>query len=235
MGPISGISLVLAPVSRSAGTMPFTVADSRNGTVPSAAVAPRISLPSQFSDGSSRGRRTGNVTGPAGSRAARNAAVPSARACAPSAPSTRDTVFLCGGTRLPCLSRRAPAAARTSGPAWAIHAVTSSSSVLPDSSAAVTRSSTQGREWRMPRGSRGSGTAAKQPGRLPAAASITARPASAPSVSCAASRSLSSSAASRTACSASAITARAAAGAGMQHWTGNGASRRVRDVRIPLS
>jgi len=209
MGPISGISFVLAPISRSASTMPFTAADSRNGTVPSAAVAPRISLPSQFSDGSSRGRRTGNVTGPAGSRAARNAAVPSARACAPSAPSTRDTVFLCGGTRLPCLSRRAPAAARTSGPAWAIHAVTSSSSVLPDSSAAVTSTSRHGRECRIPRGSRGSGSTAKHDSRLPPAASITARHASCASASSAASATTASAAA--TAASA------AAAGAGMQH------------------
>ena len=217
MGPISGISFVLAPISRSASTMPFTAADSRNGTVPSAAVAPRISLPSQFSDGSSRGRRTGNVTGPAGSRAARNAAVPSARACAPSAPSTRDTVFLCGGTRLPCLSRRAPAAARTSGPAWAIHAVTSSSSVLPDSSAAVTSTSRHGRECRIPRGSRGSGIRAKQPSTLPPAATITARHASAPSAFCASSRRLSCCAASRTASSAARITAcAAAAGTGMQ-------------------
>ncbi len=71
IGPISGISLVLAAISRSASTIPSDAADSRNRLVPSARTAPRASLPSQASDGCRTGPLTGKAAGSAGSAAER--------------------------------------------------------------------------------------------------------------------------------------------------------------------
>ena len=132
-----------------------------------------------------------------------NAPAWKATACAPSAVKTRTTVSGCGGTQAPSGSRRHPAAARTCRGAALIHAVTSSIAVFPHSTAASDSASTEGRECRIPRGSRGSGTSAKHSSRSPPDASrrLTARQASSPRAS------------------------PAAAGTGMRNWAGNGASR----------
>jgi hypothetical protein len=74
-----------------------------------------------------------------------------ASACAPSAVKIRTTVSGCGATRTPRASRVAPAAASTSCDAACTRAVTSSIAVFPDSTAAVHKASTHGRECRIPR------------------------------------------------------------------------------------
>ena len=120
--------------------------------------------------------------------------------------------------KIPSAFRLAPAAASTPGGAACTQAVTSSSPVHPDSTAAVHSTSTDAGECRIPRGRRGSGTAAKHSARFPpdAARSAAARAASSPR-------------APRARASA------AAAGTGMRDWTGNGASGRESDFSNPLS
>ena len=78
--------------------------------------------------------------------------------------------------------------ASTSGGAWRAQAATSSKLAFPHSTAAVHMASTQARECRIPRGSRGSGTRPKHSGRFPprAARSAAARDASSARVSLAA-------------------------------------------------
>ena len=97
--------------------------------------------------------------------------------CAPSPVKSRTTVSGCGATGAPSALRLAPAAASTSCGAGCTQAVTSSTAVFPHSTAAVHSASTHGRPCRTPRGSRGSGTAAKHSSRFPpdAAASAAAR------------------------------------------------------------
>jgi hypothetical protein len=70
----------------------------------------------------------------------------------------------------PSVLRRQPAAASTSCGAAAAQAVTSCSDVHPHSAAAVHIARTDASECRIPRGSRGSGTAVKQSSRFPPAA-----------------------------------------------------------------
>ena len=184
---------------------------------PSSPAAPRTALPSTATVGSGHGPASGNVTGPGCARAARYAPACRARACAPSADSTRTTVSGCGATRIPSAFRLAPAAASASRGAACTQAVTSSIVVHPDSTAAVHSTSTQARECRIPRRSRGSGTAAKHSARHPpdAARSAAAREASSPR--------------------ASSARAAAAASTGMRDLAGNGASGRDGDLGNPLS
>jgi hypothetical protein len=107
------------------------------------------------------------VTGPAAARRARNAPARSASCRALISVKTRTMVSGCGGTRAPGVLRRHPAAASTSGGAADTQAVTSSSDVHPHSTAAAHIARIDASECRTPRGSRGSGTAAKQDSSLP--------------------------------------------------------------------
>ena len=209
IGPIWGISLVFAGISRSAddpaGARRAVRSGRRTaGTGWSRRGGPRRGPPCR--------RRPGAAAGPgrpAGTRAApvlappRIQATASARACAPIRPSSLVTVFPHGACRRPSAPVRAPAAASRSWPACAIHAVMPASVVLPRSTAISTSVRTDGRECRGPRRARGSGTAAKQSGTLPpdAACRSAARSSSAARALSASARSRSSSARRRSRCS----------------------------------
>ncbi len=168
--------MVLGPISRSASTIPvpWVTAASRYGIRPSCPAAPRTALPSTAMAGSQPGPATGQATGPGSARSARYAPAWPARACAPRSARIRTTVSGYGATRMPSASRRAPATARTSCGALCTQAVRSSIAVFPHSTAAVHSVSTDGRECRIPRGSRGSGTAAKHSSRFPPDAAASA-------------------------------------------------------------
>ena len=168
--------------------VPWAAAASRYGTCPSGPTAPRTALPSAAMAGSQPGPAAGKVTGPGCARRARNAPAWLASACAPSAVKIRTTVSGCGGTHASRSLRRHPAAASTCCGAAPIQAVTSSTAVCPHSTAAVHSASTDARECRIPRASRGSGTAAKHSSKFPpdAACRLAARAASSPRASSAA-------------------------------------------------
>src|ERR1700677_2212459 len=177
MGPISGTSDVFAGISRWArGTPPGVAADSRIREVPSGRRAPLTYFPSQATCGIRPGAppppsssSSSSSRSPPLSPAACSTRSPSARyrqtasstASGSAAPRTRATVLGHGACRVPSGSARAPAAASRPWSAAEIQQVIETRVWLSHSIAIMTSARTQASGCRTPRGSRGSGTAAK--------------------------------------------------------------------------